>query len=207
MPGEPLGTVRAYVTPVELKDGGALAGLRRQLAAAAAALGIRRAICMVDMVMRDGQFVMIELAPRLAGDCLPALTRDSTGLDVFAFALAFALGELPAIPPAKPEPRVAVRFLAADEGVITRLDTTALEADPRVLQIDILRGVGEEVVLPPANYDMRLLGYAIFMPSDGVSIEQQCAELEDALEVRIEPLASGAKTAAGGGSLPASMRM
>jgi len=200
MPGEPLGTVRAYVTPVELRDAGALARLRRQLAAAAEALGIRRAICVVDMVLRDGQFVMLELAPRLAGDCLPALTRASTGLDVFAFALDFALGELPAIPPSGPEPRVAVRFLAANEGIITRLDTSLLEADPRVLQLEIVRGVGEEVVLPPASYDMRLLGYAIFRPSGDVSIEQQCAELEGSILVEIEPPAGEAKAASGGGS-------
>jgi hypothetical protein len=205
-PGDPLGTVRAYATPLDLPGDVSLARLRRQLASAAAALGIWRAICMVDMVMRDGELVMLELAPRLAGDCLPALTRASTGLDVFAFALGFALGELPAIPSPGPDMWVAVRFLAATEGVVTRLDTTAIEADSRVTQVEILRGSGEQVVLPPASHDLRLLGYAIFQPQGGESIERQCAELEEALVVEIEPQARVETAPPGGGPLPATVR-
>lgn len=184
--GEPLGTVNAYVIAPQLPEGVTLDGLRSQLAAAAAALGIVRAICVVDIVVRDGEMVMLELAPRPAGDCLPALIRASSGLDVLGLALDFAAGGSPPIPDAG-ERLVALRLLATVAGTITRLDAAALRADPRVRELHLERRAGDGVLLPPESYDRRLLGHAIFAPRTGASIESQCDELAGRLVVEIDP--------------------
>jgi hypothetical protein len=184
--GEPLGAVNAYVIAPPLPEGVTLDGLCAQLAAAAAALGIVRAICVVDIVVRDGEMVMLELAPRPAGDCLPALIRASSGLDVLGFALDFAAGGSPPIPDAG-ERLVALRLLATVAGTITRLDASVLGDDPRVRELHLERRAGDRVLLPPESYDRRLLGHAIFAPLAGVSIESQCDDLAGRLVVEIDP--------------------
>lgn len=185
--GEPLGTVNAYVIAPQLPEGVTLDGLGSQLAAAAAALGVVRAICVVDIVVRDREMVMLELAPRPAGDCLPALIRASSGLDILGLALDFAAGGSPPIPDAG-ERLVALRLLATAAGTIRRLDASVLRADPRVHELHLERRAGDHVLLPPESCDRRLLGHAIFAPRAGVSIERQCEELRAGLVVDIDPV-------------------
>lgn len=196
--GEPLGTVSAYVMPAELAAGPALDRLRRQLGAAATEVGLERAICVVDLIDRGGEFVLLEIAPRLAGDCVPALTRASTGMDPLGLALDFAAGSRPVIPaPSAWQRLVAVRLLAARAGQITALGCGRLESDPRIVEVKIGPGIGDLVVLPPASYEHRLLGHAIFRPAAEVAVEQQCAEIAALLDVQIEPLPRAAALVAG----------
>ncbi|MCE5279908.1 MAG: ATP-grasp domain-containing protein [Planctomycetaceae bacterium] len=196
-----LGTCTAYIVPdppPELPPDAFTA----QLAAACRAVGIERSICMLDFIMRDGQAVMIEIAPRPGGDCLPPLLRACCGMDMLAAAVNFAAGEPVRVPPpAAWKQMVGLRLFAKRSGVILRLDASAVSADPRVREVYLKRAPGHEVRLPPADYDSRLLGHAIFKPSStgvspvssmGVSpmlpvnIEQQCTELAGRFVVEYE---------------------
>lgn len=129
---------------------------------AATALGLSRAFCMVDFIVRRGEPFFLEMAPRPGGDCLPPLLRVARGWDPLLAELAFARG-LPPGPewvPGGPF-SLGLRLVASQSGVVRHMDTTALAADRRVLDIGGLRLPGHRVVLPPEDYDSRVLGYAI----------------------------------------------
>jgi biotin carboxylase len=185
--GHLLGTVLAYILPAELPAGFDTAGLRRQLVEAAHALGIYRAICMLDFIVEDGRAMMIEMSPRPGGDCLPCLELQSAGFDVLGYALDFAEGRHSDPPkPQRWRRTVGLHLFAERAGVIRKLDTEGLCADPRVLECHLRREPGHRVILPPEDYDSRHLGHAIFRPSPGAGIEQQCRELAGKLLVEME---------------------
>ncbi|MCE5326001.1 MAG: ATP-grasp domain-containing protein [Planctomycetaceae bacterium] len=185
-----LGTCTAYIVPAPPPDL-SLDAFTGQLAAACRAVGIERSICMLDFIVRDGRAVMIEIAPRPGGDCLPPLLKACCGMDMLASAVNFAAGEPVLVPPSTAwKQMVGLRLFAKRSGVIQRLDASAISADPRVSEVYLRRAPGHEVRLPPADYDSRLLGHVIFDPSvsggmatrqagrhDVPSIEQQCTEL------------------------------
>jgi len=177
-PGHAIGTVMAYVVPADLPPAIDPAGFRRQLGDAARALGLRRAMCMLDFIVADGKAVMIELTPRPGGDCLPFLISRCSGFDMFGCALDFAEGRAVVIPgPGQWRLLVGLRLFALRPGVIRAMDSRGLCADPRVLECSLKRGPGERIVLPPQDYDSRLLGHVIFEPSPAADIAQQCIEL------------------------------
>ncbi len=194
-----LGTCTAYIVPCPPPDL-PLEAFTGQLAAACRAVGIERSICMLDFIVRDGRAVMIEIAPRPGGDCLPPLLKACCGMDMLAIAVNFAAGQpLHVPPPQQWKQMVGLRLFAKRSGVISRLDASAIAADPRVSEVYLKRAAGHEVRLPPADYDSRLLGHAIFDPSisggmatrdagrhDPPSIEQQCTELAGRFVVEYE---------------------
>jgi hypothetical protein len=81
---------------------------------------------------------------------------------------------------------VGLRLFASHAGVVKRLDSRWLHQDPRVREVMIKRLPGHRVVLPPTDYDSRLLGHVIFKPSGKVCIEEECAELASKLVVDME---------------------
>lgn len=188
----PAGTVLAY----QLLDRPPVAPslLHRTLRGAVQALGIFQGICMVDFLVDDNRIVLLELAPRPGGDCLPPLLRLGCGLDMMGLALDHAAGipiRLP-LPVQKPG-LIGLRLFATPPGgVIARLDVTELQNDQRVLEIRLTKGVGHRVILPPEEYFSRILGYALFMPVPELPVEEQCLELLGRIEIRYETLGGSA---------------
>ncbi|HOZ44997.1 MAG TPA: ATP-grasp domain-containing protein [Candidatus Hydrogenedentes bacterium] len=186
-PDQPLGTILAYVVPAELPDGMPMTRLRTRLAEAAQAVGLERAMAMVDFMVQDADISLLELTPRPGGDCLPWLTRSSCGFDILGAALDFAAGEPVAVPPMAAWRRlVGLRLFAARAGVVSAIDAEALLADPRVEACYLKHDPGHEVILPPLDYDSRILGHAIFEPSGKGDIERQCLDIAAKLNVRFE---------------------
>ena len=183
--GQPFGTTLAYVVPGELPPGLDSAGLRKQLGRAALAVGLDRALCMVDFIVRDGTAWMLEIAPRPGGDCLPPLLMRSGGLDILGCALDFAEGRPMSLPAsARWRPMVGLRLFADRAGILDAIDAEAIRHDPRVLECGLKHGHGHRVVLPPEDYDSRLLGHVIFEPNAATAIEAQCLGL--AAKLRLE---------------------
>jgi hypothetical protein len=186
-PTQPFGTTLAYAVPADLPlrlDGD---GFAEQLRRASQSLGLNRAICMLDFVIRDGQACMIELAPRPGGDCIPPLLLASCGMDMLKCAIDFAEG----LPVAAPAPsswkRLAgVRLFASGGGEIARIDASALRKDPRVADCCLTRSPGHRVVLPPEDYASRLLGYAIFQPARSEDLQGQCLDIASHLRVEMK---------------------
>ena len=185
--GHSFGTTLAYVVPAALPAGIEPEAFRRQLLGAARAVGIDRSVCMLDVVVRDGQALMLEIAPRPGGDCLPFLIRQSSGLDVLGLTLDVAERRPIAVPPPPAWRRlVGLRLIASRPGLITRFDTRALEADPRVREVYLKHCPGHRVVLPPDDYDSRILGHVVFDPSDAGDLARSCAEMAGKLSIQME---------------------
>ena len=184
---EAFGTTLAYVVPAELPWGAGDEGFANQLGAAANSLGVERAICMLDFVVRDGRALMIELAPRPGGDCLPPLLSRSYGLDILGCALNLAEGlRLDQPKRMRPTPLVAVRLFAARSGTIERVDAAALRQDRRVVECSAKENEHRRVAPSPGDSRPRLLGYVIFEPAGTQSIETESIEIASRLQVRMK---------------------
>jgi len=172
------GTALAYRVPGTLPSALSVASLTRQLLAASRALGLGRAVCMVDFIARGHEALLLELTPRPGGDCLPPLLLRSAGLDTIGAALDVAEG-LPvcAVPASRFRQLVGLRWLASEAGVLGRLDTSRLLQIPCVEECYVKHRPGHCVTLPPMDYDSRILGHVIFRPSAGADIDSQCRQL------------------------------
>ncbi|MBN2457071.1 MAG: ATP-grasp domain-containing protein [Sedimentisphaerales bacterium] len=181
------GTTLAYLLPSSLPEGLEEDSFCNQLSTAAKSLGLVRAICMLDFVIRDNQAFMIELAPRPGGDCIPPLLLNSCRMDILGCTLDFAEGH-PFVSDTSLQwrPLVGVRLFAKCSGEIERIDSSALLEDHRVVECHLKRGRGHRVALPPEDYDSRLLGHAIFEPKGSESIENECIEIASKLKIEIK---------------------
>ena len=108
-------------------------------------------------------------------------------MDILGCTLDFAEGR-PVMVPASSRWRrlVGLRVFAMRPGVIRRVDLSSLYADRRVVECHLKRGPGHHVVLPPEDYDSRLLGHVIFEASDPADVENECAQICAKLSVDME---------------------
>lgn len=186
-PRAPTGTVLGYDVPARLPEELTRKQLLLALEEAARALGIDRAIVMVDFILVRNRPVILEMTPRPGGDCLPAVIRSSSGLDMLELALDLAAGVPVALPPSRCwQHRIGLRLMSSRAGVVRKLSGSGLRSDPRVLSVHLTRGPGHLVVLPPEDYDSRFLGYAVFAPTPKWDLLVQCRELLDMLGLSME---------------------
>lgn len=186
--GMSFGTTLAYVVPSDLPHPLTTREFSSQLRSAARALGLERAICMLDFIVRDGKAIMIEMTPRPGGDCLPPLLRRSAGFDMLGFALDFAEGRISSIPHRSEWALlVGLRLFAKAPGTVAEIATEAIQKDERIVEYHIKHGVGHEIAFPPEDYDSRLLGHVIFKPSsaDAFNVAEECTAIAALLDVEI----------------------
>jgi len=180
-------TTAAYVLPAELPAEIPPTVFLDQLHRAATALGLDRALCMVDFIVWQGKAYLLELTPRPGGDCLPWLIQQSCGLDMIGLALDMAQGrKLSMVPWQTWKTLVGLRLFAQQAGTVKEIDEGDLRQDPRVQEVFIKRKPGHKVILPPNDYDSRLLGHVIFRPRACNSLEAECTELASKLKVVME---------------------
>jgi hypothetical protein len=181
------GTTLAYLLPSPLPERLDEGCFRDQLLAAAKSLGLDRAICMLDFVVQGNQAFMIELAPRPGGDCLPSLLLNSCTMDILGSTLDFAEGHsFVSSEPFQWRPLVGVRLFATYSGQIEKIDSSALFEDRRVVESHLKRSPGHRVVLPPEDYESRLLGHVIFEPTTPERIEEECLEIASKLKIEMK---------------------
>jgi biotin carboxylase len=187
--GQSLGTTLAYLLPAELPPFIHPDEFRSLLHAAARALGLTGTICMADFILFQGQTMFLEITPRPGGDCLPSLIMRSSGLDIIGANLDLAESRPIDIPPSSQwQQLVGLRLFATQSGTIRSISSQMLDSDERVIESFLKRGPGHRVILPPEDYESRLLGHVIFAPSNSDSLEHECLELISKLYVEIEPL-------------------
>jgi biotin carboxylase len=184
--GEPFGTIMGYLLPTQLPATVSKDRFNRILYQSAAALGIEHAVCMLDFIVSRGDIVLLELAPRPGGDCLPFLMRHGYRLDMLKLQLDFSRQKTPPLTPlAAKKSLVGLRLLARRSGTLKGVDFSALKNDPRVLVIQLIRQPGHRITLPPADYDSWLLGYMVFAPDDKTDVTTQCSALLDRIPVEV----------------------
>ncbi len=182
----PFGTTLAYVLPAHFPPEINRRGFEQILLESAHALGITRSVCMLDFMVRGKDIFLIEMAPRPGGDCLPFLLKTVCNFDMLKLNLDFACNR-PHLPVRPPEsgPYLGLRFHARKSGRLNRIDTTRLAEDPRVMDIQLIRFPGDDILLPPENYDNWVLGHAVVRPYEAQTLADQCRELADLLLVEI----------------------
>lgn len=185
-PKGPLGTVMGYIVPAALPSDITLAAFEDTLRKSAHALGIHRAICMVDFFIDRGKTILLELAPRPGGDCLPALIRHVYNMDILTAAIDFAQTGSTARPRSNGVACVGLRIHAPARGILKAQGTKTEIADPRIREISFCRRPGHRIELPPLDYDSWILGHVIFAPNEQELIEQQCASILQQLQIEIE---------------------
>lgn len=184
----PVGTTLAYV-PAQYfaEEAPSIVQVETTMAKAAAALGVERAICMADFILSGERLMLIEMAPRPGGDCLPPMFLASTGIDMLAATIDFARGR-PITIPAYPtlHDYVGLRLFARECGLVHACDVQSIKGDSRVHQVKLYHGTGHAVALPPEDYCSWLLGHVIFRPEAGEPLAAQCEALAEKFQVRWE---------------------
>ncbi len=182
---EPFGTILGYLVPAQLPDTISNERFDQILYQSAAALGIQRAVCMLDFIVSRGEIVMLELAPRPGGDCLPFLMRRGYRLDMLKLQIDFSRHKAPPPPLVAEKPLVGLRLLARKGGTLKGVDVSHLKNDPRVIGIQLIRQPGHRIKLPPADYDSWLLGHVVFAPDDKTDLAAQCSALLGCIPVQV----------------------
>jgi biotin carboxylase len=184
--GDPFGTAKAYVLPGAWPEAIDAARFQATLYRSARALGLERSVGMLDFFVHEGRVVLLEMAPRPGGDCLPPLLRRCCNLDMLQLMLDFACRKpLGLKVPAPHAPMVGLRLHAGQEGTLVGIDDRQLRADPRVREIQLTRRTGHCIKRPPEDYDAWLLGHVIFVPAPGRDVAAQCRELNEKLLVEV----------------------
>jgi biotin carboxylase len=183
----PEGDSPRYPSPLPRQD------LEQILGTAALAAGIRGIICMADFIATEtGRTCLLEMAPRPAGDCIPWMLRTFCATDILALTIDAAAGiaagtsSIPAIFADVTHgclPAVGLRIFASRKGTINRFDLSALHADPRVNSVYLRYTPPHTVVLPPSDYESRILGYILYRPHAVASVESQNKELTGKLGI------------------------
>jgi biotin carboxylase len=184
--GGPFGTILGYLLPAQLPPMIHQERFEHILCQSAAALGIDRAVCMLDFMIDQDEIALLELAPRPGGDCLPHLLYRGCRLDMLKLQLDFSRGKPgTALPISAVQPLVGLRVLARSGGTLRKVDFEPLHNDPRILEIRIIRQPGHRIVLPPADYDAWMLGHVIFAPDDATDINIQCSSILNRIVVEM----------------------
>jgi biotin carboxylase len=183
----PFGTTMGYVLVDALPQGMNLQMFCRYLARAAGTLGIRRSICMADFIVHEGEIVLLEMAPRPGGDCLPALIRNALQMDIIVLTLDAAQKRPVRIGSFRPpQPFVGLRIHARQNGIFRGINCSFMERNSRVKEIQVLRQPGDIIRMPPEDYDSFVLGNIIFTPENAMDPMNECRRLLDSLTVEIE---------------------
>lgn len=176
----PFGTIQGYVLCDPAHEGIDPDEFLGMLGQCANALKIDRSICMLDFMVQDGKIVLLELAPRPGGDCLPQLLLHAHGIDILKLTLDFAAQGrgLPSSPRTGTVSRfMGIRLLANHAGAVKEIDASDLKDDSRVLAVGIAKEPGQKVVMPPDDYDSWILGHIVARLTPGKDPESELAEL------------------------------
>ena len=186
-PNKPFGSVLAYMFPPRYPKQFTLKNLTLVLEKAARALGFTWGNFMADFIIQDGCPVIIEMTPRPGGDSIPDLVEIATGYDLIGMHLDIVSGRFsPSTTlPLPSESFLSVHLYGTKEGVITHLDPSGIFRLPWVKTIVFKKNVGDEVRLPPQDYDNRLLGYCIISADNSPELDNVCQTFNKLLKVSI----------------------
>jgi biotin carboxylase len=187
-PDKPFGSVLAYTFPPLYPVGFRKERLVAVLKKAVRSLGFDWGFFMADYVIRGGLPVLIELTPRPGGDSIPDLVKIAAGLDTLNLYLHFVIGRFQPPPPIalRPQSYASINLYAPKEGTIAELNGERIRDLPHVKLLYFKKREGECIILPPRDYDNRLLGYCVVAAEPGTDLVKECRKLEDLLVVSIE---------------------
>ncbi len=186
-PDQTFGSILAYTFPPSYPKGFSKKNLCHILQKASTSLGFTWGHFMTDFIIRNNRPVIIEMTPRPGGDSIPDLVENATGRDLLGIHLDIVSGKFNPLKPLRmpPESFASINLYAATEGLISHMDPSNILSLPWVKTILLKKKEGDRTILPPSDYDNRLLGYCIISPERGwnpISVHQH---LQSLLEISI----------------------
>ena len=188
-PEQTFGSILAYTFPPLYPEGFVLRDLHNVLKDASTSLGFTWGYFMADFIITGGgQPVIIELTPRPGGDSIPTLVEIATGNDLLGTYLDIISGKPHPLETTEmpPESFASINLYAPGEGVITRLDPSLILSFPWVKAVFLKKEEGDRIILPPDDYDSRLLGYCIISSESGSNLLSIYHQLNKSLNVSIK---------------------
>jgi biotin carboxylase len=182
----PFVATRGHLLPTRLSEG-LKQTLLVSLGSAWRLLGITEGPFDCDFVAADDGIYLIEISPRLGGNCISSLVRIAMGFDIVEHSIRQALGEDPPLP-AGPRIRPAATVILGVTGTgllrFDRIEAELLRQETWVnsLSLDVDYGAR---VRPFINGRHRI-GEAIILGEDRLEVETHIAELYRRLHLRAE---------------------
>lgn len=139
--GVPIGHFAPYdIAPEIIEDS------KNQLQKAVTAMGVDNCAINADFMLCDGKAYVLEIGARAGATCLVEMTEQYYGIDYYKQIIRCAMGEEPDFTPTIPggQPCVVMLFRSDESGTITAIDMGE-QNDPRVLDISLDYGVGEDI--------------------------------------------------------------
>ncbi len=159
--------------------------LKRVIAGAVEALGIRDGPANVDVILtEDGQPMLLEIGARIGATCLPELTTVFTGIDWVEASLRSAVGERPVLGAPARHACAALILEAPADGVLDRFVVAGWVNDhPDVLELGLSAQPGDEVNLLRKGTDR--IGHVLVKGPDLAAAEDLARRVRAAVKVRL----------------------
>ncbi len=141
-----------------------------------------------DFVAGEDGVYLLEVSPRIGGNCIASLMRESLGFDIVEHSVRVALGENPELPPGiQPRPAAAVILGVKKSGRLKydRKEVEALSGESWVRALSLDVGCGDAV--EPFTNGRQRVGEAILVCRDRAEVETRIAELYNRLNLRAVP--------------------
>jgi biotin carboxylase len=161
-----------YTTPSRL-PGVTQERLRECAARAHAALGIGTGATHAEFrVTPGGEPVVLEVAARVGGGAVYQSVRHSVGVDMVQAAIDLARGQRPALTRHEPRPVGELSLFAGEEGVLEEVSgVDEVAADPAVLELQIYKNPGDEIVTPPRAHQSH--GHVLYTAATAAGLDQE----------------------------------
>lgn len=154
---------------------------------AAQALGLERGACHAEVKLTPTGPVVLEMNPRVAGDCIVDLIDLAVGVNLYELVGREALGETLLREQLEPRRRAAaaIHFRPAEEGVFAGA-SSPLEASPPdwLVELSVTAEPGQRLSAPSSNGDR--IAYAIATAPSEPQARARAAEAVATLEVRVD---------------------
>ncbi|MDA0824180.1 MAG: ATP-grasp domain-containing protein [Proteobacteria bacterium] len=178
-----LGEVVAYYPAVtDVSEQQAVTDVLRR---AAQSLGLRRGLANADLMLTTSGPLVLEMAMRPGGDCLPDLCRAAHGYDPIREACRVARG----LPPRSDQPWVervafaAVHLMSDQVGVIEQISFADLIADPTVISCEPYVVMGNTLDPSSGRYEDRIVGSCLMRVDSVKDLERRAPRLIDKVNI------------------------
>jgi cysteine synthase A len=122
--------------------------------AACQALGLDWGACHTEVKLTNRGPMVVEVNPRLAGDCIPDLIEGALGIDLYEVLGRQALGEPVSLEDVRPrwQQGVAIGFWLSPGGVLNKASSDLLRDPPEwLLEFSVTAELGKELPSPTSN--------------------------------------------------------
>ena len=124
------------------------------------ALGVNNCACHAEVKVQVGEPYIMEIGARMGGDFISTvLTPLSTGVDMIAAAVNFALGIEPCLKPTAKQQGVCIRYFCPKPGVLKSIRNTEVLNDHRVYEWEIYHQKGD--IIPEVTSSLCRSGHVI----------------------------------------------